>query len=68
MAEDLTYSAAGHRGLITVFGGTGFLGRRIVPNCGSHLTHRWSKADSNCRSLSRLNLSFRGNASSMGAS
>src|SRR5438067_353486 len=30
MAEDLTYNAAGHRGLITVFGGTGFLGRRIV--------------------------------------
>jgi uncharacterized protein YbjT (DUF2867 family) len=30
MAEDLTHSAAGHRGLITVFGGTGFLGRRIV--------------------------------------
>ena len=34
----------------------------------SHLTPRRSKADSNCRSLSRLNLSFRGNASSMGAS
>jgi NADH dehydrogenase len=30
MAEDLTHSAAGHRRLITVFGGTGFLGRRIV--------------------------------------
>ena len=30
MAVDLTHSAAGHRGLITVFGGTGFLGRRIV--------------------------------------
>jgi uncharacterized protein YbjT (DUF2867 family) len=36
MAEDLTYSAAGHRGLITVFGGTGFLGRRIVRHMLDH--------------------------------
>jgi uncharacterized protein YbjT (DUF2867 family) len=36
MAEDLTHSAAGHRGLITVFGGTGFLGRRIVRHLLDH--------------------------------
>src|ERR1700730_8463789 len=36
MAEDLIYSAAGHRGLITVFGGTGFLGRRIVRHLLDH--------------------------------
>jgi nucleoside-diphosphate-sugar epimerase len=36
MAEDLTHSTAGHRGLITVFGGTGFLGRRIVRHLLDH--------------------------------
>jgi uncharacterized protein YbjT (DUF2867 family) len=36
MAEDLKYSPAGHRGLITVFGGTGFLGRRIVRHLLDH--------------------------------
>jgi uncharacterized protein YbjT (DUF2867 family) len=36
MAEDLTHSAVGHRGLITVFGGTGFLGRRIVRHLLDH--------------------------------
>jgi uncharacterized protein YbjT (DUF2867 family) len=36
MAEDLRYNAAGHRGLITVFGGTGFLGRRIVRHLLDH--------------------------------
>src|SRR5438094_10589211 len=36
MAEDLTHSAAGRRGLITVFGGTGFLGRRIVRHLLDH--------------------------------
>jgi NADH dehydrogenase len=37
MAEDdLTHNAAGHRGLITVFGGTGFLGRRIVRHLLDH--------------------------------
>jgi uncharacterized protein YbjT (DUF2867 family) len=30
MAEHLTHGAPGHGALITVFGGTGFLGRRIV--------------------------------------
>jgi uncharacterized protein YbjT (DUF2867 family) len=36
MAEDHTHSATGHRGLITVFGGTGFLGRRIVRHLLDH--------------------------------
>ena len=36
MAEDPTHSADGHRGLITVFGGTGFLGRRIVRHLLDH--------------------------------
>ena len=36
MAEDITHSAAGHRGLITVFGGTGFLGQRIVRHLLDH--------------------------------
>ena len=36
MAEDLTQSAAGHRGLVTVFGGSGFLGRRIVRHLLDH--------------------------------
>ena len=37
MAEDdRTHSAAGDRGLITVFGGTGFLGRRIVRHLLDH--------------------------------
>ena len=34
--DDLTHNAAGHRGLITVFGGTGFLGRRIVRHLLDH--------------------------------
>ena len=36
MAADLTHSAAGDRGLITVFGGSGFLGRRIVRHLLDH--------------------------------
>jgi len=37
MAEDdRSHSAAGHRGLTTVFGGTGFLGRRIVRHLLDH--------------------------------
>jgi uncharacterized protein YbjT (DUF2867 family) len=36
MAEDLTHSAAGHCGLVTVFGGSGFLGRRIVRHLLDH--------------------------------
>ena len=36
MAVDPTHSAAGRRGLITVFGGTGFLGRRIVRHLLDH--------------------------------
>jgi uncharacterized protein YbjT (DUF2867 family) len=36
MAEHLTHSAAGHPGLITVFGGNGFLGRRIVGHLLDH--------------------------------
>ena len=37
MAEDdRTHSAAGDRGLITVFGETGFLGRRIVRHLLDH--------------------------------
>jgi uncharacterized protein YbjT (DUF2867 family) len=36
MAEDPYTHAAGHRGLITVFGGTGFLGRRIVRHLLDH--------------------------------
>jgi len=37
MAEDdRTHRAAGNRGLITVFGGTGFLGRRIVRHLLDH--------------------------------
>src|SRR5215469_9734280 len=37
MAEDdRTRSTAGDRGLITVFGGTGFLGRRIVRHLLDH--------------------------------
>jgi uncharacterized protein YbjT (DUF2867 family) len=36
MAEHLTHSAAGHPGLITVFGGSGFLGRRIVGHLLDH--------------------------------
>ena len=30
MAEDLAQGAADHLGLVTVFGGTGFLGYRII--------------------------------------
>src|SRR6266478_2702350 len=36
MAEDPTHSTAGHRGLITVVGGTGFLGRLIVRHLLNH--------------------------------
>jgi nucleoside-diphosphate-sugar epimerase len=36
MAEDLAHSAADHRGLVTVFGGRGFLGRRIVRHLLDH--------------------------------
>ena len=36
MAEDLAHSAAGHRRLGTVFGGSGFLGRRIVRHLLDH--------------------------------
>jgi uncharacterized protein YbjT (DUF2867 family) len=36
MAADLTGSAVGHRGFITVFGGTGFLGRRIARHLLEH--------------------------------
>jgi uncharacterized protein YbjT (DUF2867 family) len=36
MAADLTHSAAGDRGLITVFGGSSFLGRRIVRHLLDH--------------------------------
>jgi uncharacterized protein YbjT (DUF2867 family) len=34
--DDRSHSAASHRGLITVFGGTGFLGRRIVRHVLDH--------------------------------
>jgi uncharacterized protein YbjT (DUF2867 family) len=34
--DDRSHGAAGHRGLITVFGGTGFLGRRIVRHLLDH--------------------------------
>ena len=34
--DDRSYGAAGHRRLITVFGGTGFLGRRIVRHLLDH--------------------------------
>ena len=34
--DDRTQSGASHRGLITVFGGTGFLGRRIVRHLLDH--------------------------------
>jgi NADH dehydrogenase len=36
MTEDIAHRAVGHRGLITVFGGTGFLGRRIVRHLIDH--------------------------------
>jgi uncharacterized protein YbjT (DUF2867 family) len=36
IAADLKHSAAGDRGLITVFGGSGFLGRRIVRHLLEH--------------------------------
>jgi NADH dehydrogenase len=36
MAEDHGHGSAGYRGLVTVFGGTGFLGRRIVRHLLGH--------------------------------
>jgi NADH dehydrogenase len=36
MTEDIAHSAVGHRRLITVFGGTGFLGRRTVRHLLDH--------------------------------
>jgi NADH dehydrogenase len=36
MTEDIAHRAVGHRGLITVFGGPGFLGRRIVRHLIDH--------------------------------
>src|SRR5436190_18966483 len=59
MAEDdRTHSAAGHRGLITVFGGTGFLGRRIV----HHLIHRGFQVRTASRHPQRLRSASRSDA------
>jgi uncharacterized protein YbjT (DUF2867 family) len=61
MAEDhRTRSAAGDRGLITVFGGTGFLGRRIV----RHLLDHGFRVRIASRHPERVRSSFRPDAGS----
>src|SRR5438270_9622375 len=60
MAEDHKYSAVGHRGLITVFGGTGFLGRRIV----RHLLDHGFRVRTASRHLERVGSASRQDAGS----